>query len=320
MAENQAGSSGGGIYGYTDPSLVYFYNSLLGDNSPDDADGHIHSEDYNLIENCSASVTGTTTNDIYGQDPQLDVFDYYDADTRTFKLLPVSPAVDAANDTVASETDQRNKYRWKTADIGAHEYLGTDTYIWDGQGGSGSWFDVSLWSGNFLPSDQTAATVRNGDCNVDQDKGEVYDLTIESTATLNINLNDTIVSGGDIINLSSSPTGEGRFLLDGNAGEEQSLKGKFGMFELDNLYGVIIDSLVELDDDVVLHKIWSYQLYGSFFVFFLTAVYFFYAQYEGKKYTSCTSCQIGNIIGSCVIVFIKLTLIMLASYFFINPS
>jgi hypothetical protein len=73
-----------------------------------------------------------------------------------------------------------------------------------------------------------------------------------------------------------------------------------------------------LDKNELLDKIWSYQLYGSFFVVFLTAIYFFYAQYEGKKYTSCTSCQIGNIIGSCAIIFIKLTLIMVASYFFIK--
>ena len=68
-----------------------------------------------------------------------------------------------------------------------------------------------------------------------------------------------------------------------------------------------------------LKTIWEYQLYASYGVLALNVIYFFYAQHEGKKYTSCTSCQIGNIIGTASIVMIKLTLIMVLSYFFINP-
>lgn len=48
----------------------------------------------------------------------------------------------------------------------------------------------------------------------------------------------------------------------------------------------------------------------------LTVIYFFYAQYEGKQYKHCTSCQIGNIIGTTFIMLIKLLLLFLA-YFFI---
>ena len=66
--------------------------------------------------------------------------------------------------------------------------------------------------------------------------------------------------------------------------------------------------------------LWSYQLYSSFIALGLTIIYFFYAQYEGKKYTSCTSCQIGNIIGTAVIILVKLSAIMLLSYFLVNPS
>jgi peptide deformylase len=60
---------------------------------------------------------------------------------------------------------------------------------------------------------------------------------------------------------------------------------------------------------------WDYQLYTSLGVLGLTIIYFFYAQYEGAKYTSCTSCQIGNIIGTTIITLSKLTIIMIASYF-----
>ena len=62
-------------------------------------------------------------------------------------------------------------------------------------------------------------------------------------------------------------------------------------------------------------NLWKYQLYTSFGVFGLNVIYFFYAQHEGKKYTSCTSCQIGNIIGTTVISLSKLSLIMVLSFF-----
>lgn len=74
-----------------------------------------------------------------------------------------------------------------------------------------------------------------------------------------------------------------------------------------------------LDSDESLSSMWDYQLYLSYLTLGLSVIYFFYAQYEGKQFTSCTSCQIGNIIGTTVIILIKLTLLMLLSYFFINP-
>ncbi|EDZ62956.1 formylmethionine deformylase [Sulfurimonas gotlandica GD1] len=47
----------------------------------------------------------------------------------------------------------------------------------------------------------------------------------------------------------------------------------------------------------------------------LVVAYFFYAQYEGRQYKHCTSCQIGNIIGTCIISLLKLLALFLASYF-----
>ncbi len=66
--------------------------------------------------------------------------------------------------------------------------------------------------------------------------------------------------------------------------------------------------------------LWEYQLYSSYGLLGLNAVYFFYAYFEGKSYTSCVSCQLGNIIGTTFISLIKLSLIMLGSYFLVNPS
>jgi len=79
----------------------------------------------------------------------------------------------------------------------------------------------------------------------------------------------------------------------------------------------IASLFIEMEE--TLSDIWNYQLYLSYLSLGLSIVYFFYAQYEGKQFTSCTSCQIGNIIGTTVIVLIKLTIIMLLSYFFVNP-
>ena len=55
--------------------------------------------------------------------------------------------------------------------------------------------------------------------------------------------------------------------------------------------------------------------YTMIFLFILIIVYFFYAQYEGKEYKHCTSCQIGNIIGTSVIALVKLSVLFIANYF-----
>lgn len=63
--------------------------------------------------------------------------------------------------------------------------------------------------------------------------------------------------------------------------------------------------------------IWDYQVYLCTGAIGLNIVYFFYAQYEGKQFTSCTSCQIGNIIGTTLISLMYLSVIMLLSYLII---
>ncbi len=49
----------------------------------------------------------------------------------------------------------------------------------------------------------------------------------------------------------------------------------------------------------------------------LIVIYFFYAQYEGKQYKHCTSCQIGNIIGTTIILLIKLLVLLFGVYLII---
>jgi peptide deformylase len=72
-----------------------------------------------------------------------------------------------------------------------------------------------------------------------------------------------------------------------------------------------------IHNSVLLHDIWNILLYSSAVVVVLDIIYFFYAQYEGKQLSGCSSCQIGNIIGTALIVLFKLLIIMLLSYFFV---
>jgi len=72
-----------------------------------------------------------------------------------------------------------------------------------------------------------------------------------------------------------------------------------------------------IDNITLLQNIWQGLFYTSAVVVALDVIYFFYAQYEGKKYVSCNSCQIGNIIGTAAIVLFKLAVIMLLAYFFV---
>ncbi|WP_457748451.1 peptide deformylase [Sulfurimonas sp.] len=55
--------------------------------------------------------------------------------------------------------------------------------------------------------------------------------------------------------------------------------------------------------------------YAMLTMLFLTIIYFFYAQYEGKQYKNCSSCQIGNIIGVTGITLAKLAVLFGANYF-----
>ncbi len=60
----------------------------------------------------------------------------------------------------------------------------------------------------------------------------------------------------------------------------------------------------------------SVENYMIFAMLGFIIIYFFYAQYEGKQYKHCTSCQIGNIIGVSVIELSKLSLLVVLNYFF----
>ena len=71
-------------------------------------------------------------------------------------------------------------------------------------------------------------------------------------------------------------------------------------------------------DEQMQQQMWTTQVNT-----FLTALgvnigYFFYGYYEGKKFNSCTSCQIGNIAGTFAISLFRLLAILGLSYIFIT--
>lgn len=51
----------------------------------------------------------------------------------------------------------------------------------------------------------------------------------------------------------------------------------------------------------------------------LIVAYFFYAEYEAKKYKQCTSCQTGNIIGTAAIAVVQLSLLAAGAFFWMVP-
>jgi len=69
-----------------------------------------------------------------------------------------------------------------------------------------------------------------------------------------------------------------------------------------------------------LNSFYSFDKIGSLIVIVLMIGYFIYGRYEAKKYTSCTSCQIGNMIGSMAKRFAVTATILIASYFLVNPA
>lgn len=80
------------------------------------------------------------------------------------------------------------------------------------------------------------------------------------------------------------------------------------------IVGIIVSFFLS-DKNLVLLK--TIENYGMIFMFLLLVVYFFYAQYEGKQYKNCSSCQIGNIIGVTAISFAKLALLFVLNYFLV---
>lgn len=67
--------------------------------------------------------------------------------------------------------------------------------------------------------------------------------------------------------------------------------------------------------DALAHTLTVLENYLMLFILLGIGIYFFVAKYEGKKYTNCTSCQIGNIVGTLFLQSIRLLLLFVVNYF-----
>ncbi|MFZ3051857.1 MAG: peptide deformylase, partial [Sulfuricurvum sp.] len=65
--------------------------------------------------------------------------------------------------------------------------------------------------------------------------------------------------------------------------------------------------------------IYQIDIYLLLAVPVLMIAYFFYALYESRLYKQCTSCQIGNIIGTTAIMASQLLIVGLGVFFWVAP-
>ena len=82
-----------------------------------------------------------------------------------------------------------------------------------------------------------------------------------------------------------------------------------------NLLAIFIGLFISNENNIELLSSGLNYSFGTILILIIT--YFFYAQYEGRKYTNCMSCQIGNIIGTALMHLIKLIVLYSLFYFFI---
>jgi CSLREA domain-containing protein/LPXTG-motif cell wall-anchored protein len=128
--------SGGGIYVQSGATAVKFSNTIIAGNidntaTAPDCSGDMNSLNYNLIQTVTGcNFSGTTTNNITGQNPNLAALASNGGSTQTHALQSGSPAIDKGNPAAPGSggsscagTDQRGTTRpvGTRCDIGAYE-------------------------------------------------------------------------------------------------------------------------------------------------------------------------------------------------------
>jgi len=68
-----------------------------------------------------------------------------------------------------------------------------------------------------------------------------------------------------------------------------------------------------------IESIYTFDKFAFPIVIVLMISYFLYAQYEAKKYSQCSSCQVGNNIGVVVKRFVVAMGLAVGAYFLVNP-
>ncbi len=71
-------------------------------------------------------------------------------------------------------------------------------------------------------------------------------------------------------------------------------------------------------DEETLRTLYKIDLYSLGLVGLLIASYFFYAQYEIRKFSTCSSCQTGNIFANSIVYITELLFVGVLTYFFMS--
>ncbi|PTB83584.1 hypothetical protein C9926_02140 [Sulfurovum lithotrophicum] len=97
--------------------------------------------------------------------------------------------------------------------------------------------------------------------------------------------------------------------------EPSTIKNMLRLITITLIIGAIGTALGLFVSGSFLNTLHHIENYLMLFVLFSIVVYIFVAKYEGKKYSHCTSCQIGNILGTAFIQSIRLGLLAVTNYF-----
>jgi predicted outer membrane repeat protein len=115
IVNNRAVIDGGGLVRASTTNPVNLRNTIIANNTDDgtapDVSGSVVSQGYNLIENTTgAAISGTTTGNLTGVDPNLGPLQDNGGPTQTHALLSGSPAIDKGESS-GSTVDQRGLTR-----------------------------------------------------------------------------------------------------------------------------------------------------------------------------------------------------------------
>ena len=221
---NTAGEyGGGGIHNFAGSTSYDVRNCVVAGNTADvgpDCYGPIASLDFNLIGNTNGcTITGTTTHDIYNQDPLLGPLADNGGPTWTHALLAGSPAIDHGSSNGLT-TDQRGKTRPCNfastpdaddgSDIGAFEVQGRSVTTLDDSGpGSLRQAIAEAAPGDTIDFAVTGTiTLTSGELVIDKD------LTIAGPGATNLTVSGNNASRvfhvlGGVVAVSGLTTAEG---------------------------------------------------------------------------------------------------------------
>jgi predicted outer membrane repeat protein len=126
FSSNTASANGGAMYNGSSSDQT-FHNTIVWGNTPSGSQIVNDSSTLSLYDSvlqggCPAG--SSTCINIITDDPRLGALGHWGGSTQTVPLLPGSSATNAGNNATCAPTDQRNKPRVGTCDIGAFEFQG----------------------------------------------------------------------------------------------------------------------------------------------------------------------------------------------------